>query len=254
MSCSTLTLNLKKMTGFSLVELLVSLVLMLFLSTIIITVYVNTVTNYQQIRHEYRLISNMRYLSQLIPELIQSAGYFGCFKLMDEQYFQNPYEAQFSISNNNLVEINAAKDSIIIRRMSEKNVSLAETMQVKNELVLAQKNHYKPEGYLVISDCLHADIIKVNDISSLQITAEYDLSKFYLKHAIIGELIIEQLRVRENALYLYPLRGAPVEILQGVEQLLIDDSNFPHLKLQLLLSSGSLRRELRLNLHLRQYH
>ena len=184
------TLNAIKNSGFTVVEMMISMVLGALLLGGIISLFTNNQQTYRMIQGTANLQDNARFAIELISEDIRMAGYMGCLSSMSDITLKNvlkntadDFAYQFNIgiegfngsgatwtptlpafiANKNPTP-QSNTDVIVIRRVIDNGADLiktmpppAEALQVKNTTTLNDKE------IAIISDCQKATIFQITN-------------------------------------------------------------------------------------------
>jgi type IV pilus assembly protein PilW len=177
--------NLRHQLGISLVEVLVSLVISLFLLAGIIQVYVANKSSYSFSNSISRIQENGRYAMDVMAQDLRMAGFFGCavFNPEDDSAMEaivsnlNPdgpgYTTEiYDFLQNDLVEgtenngLNGS-DSITLRGALPGNVTVEPPYGSTSANIKVSEPHDLVEGDIVmVSNCRGADIIQISSINT----------------------------------------------------------------------------------------
>jgi type IV pilus assembly protein PilW len=254
--------------GFGLVELMISITLGLFLSTAVIQVFLATNTSSKVQDSLAQVQENARFAMRFLGKEIRMAGYMGCSSIgnVNVNVIAVPASAvDFGMATALVGEDNVAADNALsavpgsdvlhIKKASESDVNVTGNMAINNANLQIENNNLGLEtgDYVMVSDCLNADVFRVvNSLGSngnavvtlahsqgLGINSSNNLSKLYQTDAEVYAFESGDYFVRDtgrntaggqpiNALYMRRLIagtggviGAAVELVEGVEDMQI---------------------------------
>lgn len=167
-------------SGFSLIELMISIVVGLVLVVIILQIFLGSKTTYRMSENNSRIQENGRYIIQEMSRDIRMAGYLGCSKnarinMMVKStagswaQYNEPirgYETASASMGLEATEVLSGTDIVRVQRASSSG-AMTGNLETDNANVKIDSN---PDGYakndtLVVSDCANADIFCVNNVS-----------------------------------------------------------------------------------------
>ncbi len=188
-----------KASGLTLIELMISLTVGLLLSAILFDCYQHAQGGLMMQSNVYQLQATASTVFDVITNEIEQAGYIGCAHLM-------PGFPIKAVNNYNITFLNqlVVKDNYFIsRHASYENVALIEQSSNKHTLFVGDEVEFKPEDWLIISDCRHAEIFQVLKVYHLnhkqRLETVKPLSSEFAEHAEIAYFEI-------NRYYLSPSR------------------------------------------------
>ncbi|MEM9242945.1 MAG: prepilin-type N-terminal cleavage/methylation domain-containing protein [Pseudomonadota bacterium] len=250
-----------KQHGYSLLELLFSLLL----GTIVLSLVIEALLVYQ---HSYRQLNNnnhlqeqMRFSSHIISSTVETAGYIGCAGLAD--HF--PLVANGSsevITADNAVQIFSSNSShlpnfisgklapnsqvLVIRQLMPISDVLLSPADNSSDLIVSNTVPLNAGDTIVLSDCRHGELLKIKSVSlgqQQQITTTQALHFAYHAGAQIGALeviafyIADTGRIEQGrpiyALYQGIAGQARQELVPDVESMSVQrDRRLVHINLQ----------------------
>lgn len=170
--------------GLSLVELMVSIAIGLFLLAIVIQIFLGSKNNYRVTDSHSRLQENGRYIIGEISRDVRMAGYVGCAKSVTPNNIAEPtsdvwlrfneavhgYESVPSSPNIGLTsaEVLSGTDIVRVQRAHDTGAQLSGNLATDNANIQIDDNAagIAVDDILVISDCVKADVFRANSVSS----------------------------------------------------------------------------------------
>jgi len=109
------------------------------------------------------LQENVRLAYMVLRQRIQTAGYIGCAQLTED--FPAPLKKSvYGLSTDLQHKIKPGTDMIEVAQQDTLSADIID-MPSKNQIIISAKPCFKKNDLLLISDCLHAQLIRVKDIS-----------------------------------------------------------------------------------------
>ncbi len=162
--------------GFSLTELLVTLVLSSFICLSLIKLLIHYQDQRRYHQTEFQINSQLQFAATILRQAILNSGYLGCGTLQTEQvhmhgltnppaYFMQGYYTQLPpfLQGHPL----AKSDVIRLTQAVPEGVYLTKSMLEKNTALEVIRNPFEMHEWLIISDCHHADIFPVTSVQGL---------------------------------------------------------------------------------------
>lgn len=231
---------MNKITGVTLIELIISIILSLFMTISIAGLYL---TIHKTLLAQTALMNiheNMQIILQRFHSSIAAAGFIGCAKLTNQ--FPVASYPPINISQDNMIsaykdsEMKAGTDAITIMSASAAYAKLTESMEDLAELHVSDEPHFVKENVLLISDCLSADIFTIKKITKIKkqqiIQTVQPLSKKYPEDAEVRLFEVNKYFVAKTsrydsnglpiyALYLKDIYSRKTELIEGVDDMKI---------------------------------
>lgn len=168
--------------GFTLVELMISIVLGLVLTVVVAEVYLNSKKTYRVSDNLSRVQENGRYFLEELGRDIRMAGFIGCAKSapitnnavpatsawLAFSQAVNGYELPSVPGGLTTAEVLAGTDVIKVQRAIGSDTRLTGNMGVVNANVQIGSNpdNFVVDDILLVADCTAADIFRANNVSS----------------------------------------------------------------------------------------
>ena len=244
----------RRSAGFTLIEIMISLIVGAFLIGGVLQIFLNTQKTYRMQENLSRIQENGRFALEFISRDVRMAGYLGCNANVS---LVNTLTAAFLHSFDKAIEgfestsatawsptINPAitsplggSDVITIRRVDTKGFTVASHASSTAPLTLnaaTTVNDLKAAGFLkddgtnnnriaVVSDCTDAAIFQVTGITGLVLSHGKDLGKRYSNSQVYGiNTISYYIRTNpNNTPSLYKRVGAATaeELIEGIENM-----------------------------------
>jgi type IV pilus assembly protein PilW len=209
---------MKKLKGFSLIELMVASCLGLALLSAVLSSYLSEQQTYRYQEGMARLQENARLATAILQKHIRMAGYAGCSRLSG------------GILASTDVHRTPDSDAIVVQK-ADKNITGILTANSK-KIIMAEPRHFSANDELIISDCNHAEKISVLENSNNELFLKKSLQTTYQSDAQLGKISTEVFFVantgRKNsagdpiyALYCEDRENnsPPMEMVEGVENM-----------------------------------
>jgi type IV pilus assembly protein PilW len=222
--------------GYSLLELMIAMSLSLFLSMGMMSIFIHSKNIYQLTLTLNAIQTKARLAFYLLSHDIRMAGFIGCVRLTDF----SPLNSDLT-SNTCLVVWHKGNTTAklilprLVRYQKDSDAILIQfldpnTFQIKNaqlgQIVFASRMAFRPKDILLISDCLHAELVHWTNI---HLTFRYHLDSeigFFNK---IIYYIGDTGRTREDGQRIYALYRRnlnqsfhkPVELIEGIRKMSI---------------------------------
>ena len=215
-----MSLSLRLQRGLSLVELMVSITLGLFLTLAVIQVFTSSRGAFRSQDSMSVLQENGRFALAFLTEDIRMAGYMGCPRIttlptasMHNNLAATPkakfdFTAASTLSGTNNVGASntwgAAEGTDVIRVLRAKNNSARLNGTASGTTITLASATGNPSinagDVIMISDCIDSDIVSVTQVSSdkLTLTINASLSKSYGADADVFPLILSEYFVKDT--------------------------------------------------------
>ncbi|KAA3629003.1 MAG: hypothetical protein DWQ08_07075 [Proteobacteria bacterium] len=189
--------------GFTLVELMVSVIIGMLLAGALVAIVVNSTSAYNVQLDHARVYENARFALEFLSRDVRMAGYFGCLEnnqnvnnnlnfsngsLYDidepvEGFENDGNEAGWRPSGTSVSGLNVAtgSDAITLRFANPTEAAKVEAPSTPDSPIDADENGYvfSTGEVVVVSDCDKADVVQLTDV---------DKSTNLLSHGMEGEL------------------------------------------------------------------
>ena len=222
---------MKKQSGLSSTELLISLFLASFIGSLMIQIYITDKKHYLIVQRELQTNFDIHWVSELLKKSIRSAGFTPCIGLDHLTVFDHRDHTHAIKS----MKINPAGDLIHINRMNDHfeeviHITSSTRIEVSSNTALTK---LRP---IIISDCTHAEIHQVQEVYHLNQQTELILKeplKFsYESQAFVGEWLEEEWFIKINAqgkraLFCKQLQHTE-ELTELIHTLVIKKTKFQH--------------------------
>lgn len=189
---------LKRTNGFSLIEVMLTLFLTLFLITTLTHLYLQHHRNFLQQQRYLAISASAIKVISLLQDEINLAGQVGCARL-SRQFTVKPYQNYTLTADNSLM---VSKHALSIRYQSYPTATLVRERENKRTLILEPGVSFDRDQLLVISDCTHAEIFRVKSIhfvgNTQHLTPAEALAYDYQAGAEVGHLVIRQYVATDN--------------------------------------------------------
>lgn len=225
-----------KCSGYSLIELMIAISLFLFLSMGMINIFIHSRNIYRLTQSLNTISSKARMAFHLLSHDIRMAGFIGCVRLTDAfsltshltgdtglvVWHKGYTTAKFSLPK--LARYQKDSDAILIQFLDPNTFPVKEAKS--NHVVLAHRVVFRSKDSLLISDCLHAELIHWNNI---HLTYSYQMdSEIGLFNKIIY-YIADTGRMSETGQTIYALYRRnlnqsfykPIELIEGIKRMTI---------------------------------
>lgn len=222
--------------GVMLLELLIAVFISLLMISVLTRIYFSMHQNEMRLHqlevqqdHAQRAVTMMR-------DDIFMAGYIGCGKLSNE--FKVISYQQFSLTPQNYLVVE--KNKLTLRYQSFPGAVVMNNMKSAGRIVTDKSELFHVGEILLISDCVHAEILKVAHVwisGNVQvIIPESPLHFLYDQFAEIGKLIIHQYYLGKDihqqqhqtgvgALFRADIKNRHHEMVEGVKDLSFSQIN-----------------------------
>lgn len=238
-----------KITGFTLLELLLSISLSLFILCIVTEIFLSMQKNFRLQLALSHIQEHKRLTMELLHADLSMAGYIGCPKLTENFPIKNFH--QFELTPHN--KILMSQNRITVRHAGLKHTELLKNMVGFSTFMTDREVRFAAGNILIISDCTSAEIFQVKKIlqaKGLQkITTTEPLHNRFLSGAEVSKLEINTYftdkteRKSETglpifALYLMNINHKKIELIEGVEDMKVNfNPNHNGIYLSYLFSS-----------------
>ena len=226
----------QKEQGHTLLELLIALTLALFLSSAVVSIFIQFKKTYYLTQSNDRLPTSARIAFNSLSRDIRIAGLIGCVRLNDffplnsqltpdtslVVWHEGTTAAKFMLPHLSRVRLHS--DIILIQSLDPNTVPVK--FAQGGRISLSGRPLFHPKDKLLISDCQHAEVIQWGHIN-LRYTYQND-SEIGFLDKIIYYIGNTGRRTREGkliyALYRRNLNKSlnnPVELVEGIEKIVI---------------------------------
>lgn len=203
-------------SGYSLIELMISIVIGLLLMVAILQIFLGSKNIYRTTDNHSRLQENGRYIIEEISRDIRMAGYHGCSKHSTIRNIAKPVASTWVRFNEPVhgydtvpvtpdiglaaSEVLSGTDVIRVQRAEGSDARLTGNMATTNANIQINGNpdQFQDDDILIISDCAKTDIFRANNVSSgggtvtishaASVNTDVNLSKAYDEQAEIMRL------------------------------------------------------------------
>lgn len=188
-----------RQAGFSLSDLLISLLLSSFLMTILFQCYLTAKEQY--LDAEKRLVTGfeLQWVSDMLADSVRRAGFTPCLGIESLQVYDSRTGLRQVVG---LRIDNNAGGLIEVRRMSE-HFSPILSLQNSSQIVIPTRQESNKKRAVLIADCAHAEIHQVLNSKPFAQATLVTLSKpllfTYAKPVYFGEWLEETWRIKTNA-------------------------------------------------------
>lgn len=234
-----------RVSGVSLVELMVAITIGLIITAAISTVFVTSKQTYNTQDKLARLQENGRFALQFIAKDLRLAGYYGCIDQINNMTVYSMLESGGPILDNFLTPLEAtegganASDSITLRSADPANgVFITKEMpNTSAELDVNSLGSIKKGDIIMLSDCSSADVMQVTGVQDSPTRIQHNpgtetpgnknpawTNKPYGKDSKIMKFRAVRYFIANNArgtpvLFRAVNGEAPEELVEGIEQL-----------------------------------
>lgn len=188
--------NLTKQSGFTLIEILVTVTIGLLILNVLMEIYLTCMRSLRLQNGLYHIQNMAKDASFIFSSELKKAGNIGCAKLSHD--FPITSYKQYALNTQNKIIGNAA-NRIMIRYAEYPNATLIQSMDDNTKLYASQTIHFSRGDILIISDCKRAEIFEATQVNVLhgkqEIISLSPLHDRYEKHAEISRLSINQFYV-----------------------------------------------------------
>ena len=222
-------------TGMSLIELVMAMTSGLIILNLLIASYLAIQRHYQEQANLHAIRENGQTAFHIIDHDIRMAGYIGCPRLTAN--FPIISHTEETLNRHNMIESeahnNSMSDTITVRHADFPPASLLRPITNKLELTASNTPTFAKNDILIISDCKHAEIFKVNKVSSTKasqiISTNHPLQYNYQDTAELSKLIINTYSIKKDldsatgyALNKQNIRKQNIIIINDVDQIKVD--------------------------------
>lgn len=185
---------MKKQSGMSLSEVLVSLFLSSVIMTLLTQFYLNSKHLYIEAEEVLAENFDLQWVNDLLSDSIRRAGFTPCLGIDQLDLKHN------GVAVRGLIIEHKPRPLIQVNRMSEHFVSLV-SVPNPTQLVVSPGVSFREKRSVMIADCVHAEVHSISHVEGSAIHVEKPLQFKYSKSAYVGEFIKEQWFIKNNALY-----------------------------------------------------
>lgn len=227
--------------GFFLTEALIAACLSAWLLTTLIILYLSQKHQNIYLNNISEVQENIRLTVNELSRDIRTAGYFACFSgnkrdILKSNFLtiysgrKNRWYPNLPISLRNKVKTDT--DILEIQKMETQQTDLLQTMISFNSLMVSKHQHFSPGEWIVVSNCQHAEIARLESVilndSNQFLALKTSLNYLYEKNAIVSRLIRNRYYVRDTyranqrgenlyGLYRQGIDGNTEELVSGIE-------------------------------------
>lgn len=192
--------------GFSILECLLGLTLLLGLMSMLMQEYVQIKQQIELNRHHLQQLSRMHTLLTMLESSGHQAGFTPCLSIRQLQSFD--HRSGQSLQALNIENTKTCK--LILQRM--KHFVPVRSHSVANQFTLLDHWRAKPQVPVMIADCQHAEVLDQYQIQSQSMQFLQKLKYHYQSPIYIGEWLTESFWVNSN------VSGKPVLFYQSHQQ------------------------------------
>lgn len=236
--------SIKFISGFMLIELMIAVGLSAIVSSIVIDLYLASLHGYQLQSDLATIQNNMINAESILKSEIQLAGNVGCAKLTDE--FPIAQDSTFTLTPENKLSVSASE--FTVRYGKFVGNQLTQSMLDHETLFVSHHKKFNKNDVLIISDCQHAEIFEIKNISfrqhEQQIVATKHLQYQFNEHAEVGEFVQDRFYISQNTLMVQKNGAKHFKLVPGVVSMQIQnllDHDLLHIELD--FSSGTLKKK-----------
>lgn len=195
--------------GFSLIEILFSIVMTLLLVDGLIHFFMAVVKHHDFIGEKMNLLENSQFAEFTLRREIQTAGFCGCnqFNQLDFHDYLTRTDLPaasirvFSKDSQILGQtVHPESDVLVIEKMGEKTVDCLGQPQ-SAEIKLNRSDYFSPNQPLIIADCQNAEIFSPYDIKNTKkysfIHANHALNDYH-GNAKVGEFVAKAFFIQKT--------------------------------------------------------
>lgn len=236
--------------GFTIIEFLIAMSLGTLLLSVLIFIYIDSEKKFDTQIKMGQVEEHARFTIEVLKEAIQKAGYIGCAQLTDDfPFITHDY---FSLKKDKPVVIK--DNAITLWKAKLKHANLTVPLQTKTELRVSLRPFFVMDEVLLLSDCKHAELLKVRSIAKTATTQiittekpliyDYDVDAELSALEIMTFFIEETDRLSSNkkpiwALYLKNINNHVEELVEEIQALQFQfDEDKKGLWLKLYLSQA----------------
>ncbi len=216
--------------GFTLVEMMVSIFISVFLLNVLITIFFSVHKNFFLQTELIKVKNNLQFAIEFLRSQIHLSGFLGCAKLTADFPVQ-PF-LPFELNAKNKVSILPDKLQV---RYANPFYAIVYSVTL-TEVVASSQPVFVTGNILVISDCKKAEIIKVKSVFKNQdkqyIQSTLPLNYHFDRDAQMSRLEINTFYVEKTnrytklrqpiyALFMTDITGKKTELIEGVERLVV---------------------------------
>jgi type IV pilus assembly protein PilW len=231
----------KWLSGNTLIELMLSIMLSMLVVGLVITVYLATEKIHLTQTALMTIQENSRAAIHILNSDIRMAGYIGCVKLKNGFFIDN--NTPFVLTDKNKIqnysgpEIKAGSNAITLRHMAASHATLLQTMQDYSVLYVTAVPHFSNGDILLIADCKRAEIFLVKKVVILgnhtqKIISARPLSTLFKEYSEVGRFEVNTYFIGKTpyqttkglpiyALYRKDIHSYKTELVQGVNDMKI---------------------------------
>jgi type IV pilus assembly protein PilW len=222
--------------GYSLLELMIAISLSLFLSIGMFNIFIYSKNIYRLTMALNEIQNKIRLAFHLMSHDIRMAGFIGCVPLMDF----SPLKSHLTINNRlvvwhkgnttaklslpRLARYQNESDAILVQFLDPNTIQIKKTQS--DQIFLSSKVVFRPNDVLIVSDCLHAELIHWRHIHlRYQYYLDSEIGFFNKIIYYIGDTgRFNESGQRIYALYRRNLNQSihkPIELIEGIKNMSI---------------------------------
>ena len=183
---------MKKQSGVSLSEVLVSLFLASLIITMLMQFYLSSKRHYLDAEEILAAGFDLQWVSDLLSDSIRRAGFTPCLGIEQLQLKENGELVRGLSIEKQLIQVN---------RMSEHFVTLV-NLKNATQILVSYSASFHEHRSLLIADCNHAEVHQIASISKESagylITLEHPLQFIYAPETYVGEFLRERWFIKKN--------------------------------------------------------
>lgn len=220
---------MQKILGSTLIELMLAMTIGVLLLSLIIEIFIVSKSIFARQIALYQVQDNAKMALSMIEEDITHAGYIACPRLSKD--FAVRASPPYSLTIHN--KIAGSENEITIIHAEFAKVTL-QSIQDQSHLNVSNETHFTKNDILVISDCSHAEIVRITKILSYPNMQKIQLSTplhyKYDKNTEISRLsshtyfiapshLDENKGKKINALFVKNIKNINEELVPGIDHL-----------------------------------
>jgi type II secretory pathway pseudopilin PulG len=211
-----------KNCGYTLLEVMMSIGLSITIMALVLPQYLIFNQQFLWIHDQLTIQKKAERLMILLRDQIHLAGYLGCTKLTNEFPLLNGKDL---LNVDNRLQV-TSQNHLIIRGMTDAVTLLNDGKIGSKTLTVSYTKNLKPHVKMIITDCLHGEIIEAQSLKhhkeKLIIMLNQPLQSHYAAGASLGLLRIEDFYLAlnhksESSLFMRESDGVTRELIPGVD-------------------------------------
>ena len=248
-------------SGFTLIELMVSIVLTMFILSGITEIYLITQRHMEYRSSLQRIQENAQVVISLLSAQIRMAGFVGCPKFTRRLPFRN--HTSLDVTNENKLTLYNGTGGFIVWHADKLGALLYSTMRNHSEIDIQSKLSFSSGDIVILSDCQKVEIVQIDKVVHLsegkeKIITKTPLDKLYGKNSELIKLkrlafFVDKTErqssahVPRYALFMQDERGRKNELVEGVDQMKVQfdldaaDNQIQGVSLEIILSTEQVK-------------